>query len=396
MKDFICCALFLLLTIPAVLHAAQGVTEDYRPVVAEIVRRGDAAMANYSPTVSTQTGNEFSRLYFDIFESSGMEFTLRLKDNSFMLRIESGFSLLISQAMGGKPKAVLEKSWAALKNDLDYAVTHYSSNGTGYGGRVMQSFVILFREGLEAMLVVAALVAYLRRSGYADKVRVIWHGVCWALVASVVAAWVLGSLIRTSGANREMLEGVTMLVAAAVLLYVSYWLTAKRDAERWQAFIRDTMDRAMGRGSLFALGLVAFLAVFREGAETILFYQALMAGTLGGLDAVWVGMALAAVALVVVYLLVKVASIRLPLGLFFGGTALMLFVMAFMFAGQGILELQVSGLVRTTRLEGWPMVSWLGLFPTRETVLAQAVILLLPLLGMVWMIGKRTRVAVQP
>jgi high-affinity iron transporter len=244
------------------------------------------------------------------------------------------------------------------------------------------------------MLVVAALVAYLRRSGYADKVKVIWHGVAWALVASVAAAWVLSALVKVSGSNQEALEGITMLIAATVLVYVSYWLTAKRDADRWQAFIKEKMDQAIGKGSLFALGLVAFLAVFREGAETILFYQALIGGFSGELDAIWTGMALAAVALVVVYLLVRIASIRLPLGLFFGGTAVLLFAMAFVFTGQGILELQVSSLIQTTRLEGWPMVSWLGVFPTRETVIGQTVVLSLLPLGWLWMYRKRNRVAV--
>lgn len=391
MKTYIVTLLLMLLSLaaPTATPAAQGATENYGPVVADMVRRGDVAVENYSPATSVLTGNEFSRIYFDVFEASGMEFTLRLKDKSFMLKIESGFSLLTSQAMRGEPKAALEGSWAALKKDLDYAVEHYSSAERTFWGTTTQSFLILFREGVEAMLVVAALAAYLRRSGYADKVKVIWHGVGWALAASVTAAWLMGVVFKASGANQEALEGITMLVAAAVLIYVSYWLTAKRDADRWQAFIKDKMDRAMGRGSLFSLGLVAFLAVFREGAETILFYRALIGGVQGKLDAIWVGMALAAVALVIVYLLVKVASVRLPLGLFFGATAILLFAMAFVFTGQGILELQVSGFIHTTKLEGWPMISWLGIFPTRESVMGQAVILSLPILGWLYMYAKK-------
>lgn len=381
----------LIMMFPQNLFAAQGLTEDYGPVVAAIVERGDAAIHAYSTSESVLTGNEFSRLYFDVFEGSGMEFTLNLKDSSFMLKIESGFSLIISQCMRGEPKSALEKSWLSLKDNLNYAVEHYSSGGKvqGFWGKTVQSFLILFREGVEAMLVVAALVAYLRRSGYSDKVKVIWHGVAWALVASMGAAWILNKVVQASGANQEALEGVTMLIAAGVLVYVSYWLTAKRDADRWQAFIKETMDRAMNRGSLFALGAVAFLAVFREGAETILFYQALISGTPGSHNALWTGMALALIALVLVYGLVRFASIRLPLGLFFGGTAVLLFGMAFVFTGQGILELQVSSLVQTTQLEGWPMISWLGVFPTRETMIGQMVVLSVLPAGWVWMKLKR-------
>ncbi len=374
------------MALPGGVRAAQGVTENYGPVVAEIVRRGDAGMAEYSPGAGVVAGNLFSRLYFDVFESSGMEFTLSLKDKAFMLKVESGFSLVISQAMRGEARDVVDKSWTDLKTNLDYAVQHYSSGEEqSFSGKVMQSFIILFREGVEAMLVVAALVAYLRRSGYPDKVAVIWRGVALALAASVGAAWLLNSVVKASGADQEAMEGMTMLLAAAVLVYVSYWLTAKRDADRWQAFIKEKMDKAISRGSMFTLGFVAFLAVFREGAETILFYQALMAGSAGSLTAIWVGMAIAAIALVVVYLLVRLASIRLPLGLFFGATAVLLYAMAFVFTGNGILELQVAGLIDTTRLEGWPMISWLGIFPTWETTIGQLLVLALLPLGGLWL-----------
>ncbi len=386
--------LFLLAT-PAL--AQQGVTEDYGPVVAEIVQRGDRAVADYLPENSVVTGNEFSRLYFDVFESSGMEFTLGLKDQSFLLQIESRFSQMISLSMRGSKKVVLENAWEKLKVDLHRAVERYSSGGgvQSFWGLVLQSFLILFREGVEAMLVVAALTAYLRRYGYADKVNVIWYGVGWALLASVAAAWALNSVFQASGAQRETLEGVTMLIAAAVLVYVSYWLFARREAVRWQAFIHDQMDRAISRGSLFALGFVAFLAVFREGAETLLFYQALIGGATTDLNAVWAGMGLAAAVLLLVYLLVRLVSIKLPLELFFGFTAVLLFVMAFIFTGQGLLELQVSGVVPTTRIEGLPMISWLGLFPTVETMLGQLLVLLILPLDWLWMKRRQRPVVIK-
>lgn len=377
--------------VPADRPTRQGVTENYGPVVATIIQRGDAALENYTPALAVVTGNEFSRLYFDIFETSGMEFTLGLKDNAHMLKIESGFSLMISQSMRGEPKEKLLKAWQTMKVDLNYAVEHYSSGdkATSFWGRTTQSFVILFREGVEAMLVVAALVAYLRRSGYAHKVKVIWYGVVAALIASVGAAWILNAVIQASGSNKEALEGITMLIAALVMIYVSYWLTAKSDADRWQTFIKDNLDKAIGTGGMFAMGSVAFLAVFREGAETILFYQALIGGSTGQLNAIWTGMALAVVALSIVYVIVRFASIRLPLRLFFSATAILLFAMAFVFAGQAILELQVSRYVPTTALDGWPMISWMGVFPTRETMAAQVLVLLTLPAGLLWLKFKK-------
>ena len=374
--------------------ARQGVTEDYAPVVAEILERGDAALDAYGQETFEATGSTFSRLYFDVFEGSGMEFTLGLKDQSFMLRIESGFSQVISLSMRGAEAPAVEAAWARLRGDLLSAVERYSNPEAteSFWGTALQSFLILFREGVEAMLVVAALVAYLRRSGYADKVPVIWHGVVWALLASGLAAWLLNVVFRVSGAGRETLEGFTVLGAAALLIYVSYWLFAKREAERWQAFIRDQMDKAMSRGSLMALGFVAFLAVFREGAETILFYQALIASVSGGMNPIWVGMGLATAVLAAVYVLVRFASLRLPLGLFFSLTAVLLFGMAFTFTGKGLLELQVSGLVPTTPVGGVPQISWLGVFPTRETLLGQTLVLCLLPLGWFWLRLGRQRV----
>ncbi len=387
MKKLILFMMIWLLCLAGSAMAVQQVTEDYGPVVEQITERAERAVANYNPAEGVMVGNEFSRLYFDVFETAGMEFTLGLKDNAFMLEIESGFSQITSQAMRGAPKEDIEKSWAELKKNLDYAVEHYSnSDGTGFWGQVVQSFFILFREGMEAMLVVAALVAYLRRSGFPDKIKVIWYGVGLALVASVGMAWLLGVLISASGASQEALEGGTMLLAAVVLIYVSYWLTAKRSADRWQAFIKDQMDEALSKGSLLALGFIAFLAVFREGAETILFYQALMGGTTANNQAIWVGMAAAAGGLLIVYLLVRLLSVRLPYGMFFTATAVLLFGMAFVFVGQGIMELQVSGLIPTNRIDGLPMITWLGIFPTFETLVGQLIVLGMLPIG--WLVMK--------
>ncbi len=383
--------LFILLFPVSAQSSKPSVTEDYRPVVVEMVERGDRAMKSYSPETAVKTGNEFSRIYFDVFESSGMEFTLGLKDKSLMEKIEFGFSQAINLSMEGKEKSVVNKVWNELKKDLYLTVERYPSDkkSTGFWGMVLQSFLILAREGAEAMLVVAALVAYLRRSGFSDKIYVIWQGVIWAVVASVVTAWLLTQAFHVSGESREAFEGITMLLAAAVLIYVSYWLFSKRDAEKWQAFIHKEMNKAISRGSLFALGLVAFLAVFREGAETILFYQALIASATGELMAVWTGMGLAVLGLALIYFLVRLASIRLPLKYFFSFTAVLLFVMAFIFTGKGLLELQVSGWISTTSLNGWPQASWLGLFPTLETLFGQLLVLVLVPLG--WLYVRRSR-----
>lgn len=363
---------------------------DFEVPVAAIIERGEAALNGYSQGTALETGNEYSRLYFDIFEGSGMEFALGIEDSAAMIAIETGFGDLISFSMNGDDKATLDKEWVQQKSRLQSALEKHQSNVVSWWGSVLQSFFILLREGFEAMLVVMALVTYLRRGGAADKVHIVWQGVVYALIASGLTAWALHSLIAVSGAAREAIEGATMLLAAVLLFYVSYWLLAKSQADRWQSFIRGKVEGAISTGSVVTLGFAAFLAVYREGAETILFYQALLAGSGSQVDAVMVGFGLAAIALLVLYLVMRIATVRVPIGLFFSLTALFLFIMAFIFAGKGIFELQMAGLFVATPLAWAPSIASIGVFPRAEPLIVQALLLIAAIAAWVFMKVKTT------
>lgn len=363
---------------------------DFEAPVTAIIERGDAALVAYTQNTALETGNEFSRLYFDIFEGSGMEFALGIEDTAAMMAIEAGFGDLISFSMKADDKAILDEEWALQKSRLQVALETHQSNVVSWWGSVLQSFFILLREGFEAMLVVMALVTYLRRGGAADKVHIVWQGVIYALVASALTAWALHSLIEVSGAAREAIEGATMLLAAILLFYVSYWLLAKSQADRWSAFIRGKVEGAISTGSVVTLGFTAFLAVYREGAETILFYQALLAGSGSQVDAVMLGFGLAAVALLILYLVMRVATVRVPIALFFSLTALFLFIMAFIFAGKGIFELQMAGWITATPLAWAPLMSSIGVFPRAEPLLVQAILLIAAIAAWVLMKFKST------
>src|SRR3989449_677596 len=149
---------------------------------------------------------------------------------------------------------------------------------------LMQSFVLLLREGFEAILIVAALMAFLAKAGAVERRRHVAQGAWAAVGASIVTAAVVELLFEITPGQREALEGVTMLLATAVLFYVSYWLLSKIEVAKWNAFVKGRMEEALSTGSGFALASVAFLAVYREGFETILFYKALLtsAGSAGG------------------------------------------------------------------------------------------------------------------
>ena len=370
------CLFILLLALPL---QAQSAT-DYPAIMADLIQRGDQLSSDYNPQQALVFGNQYSQLYFGHFEGQGLEFAVGQADNDAMLAIEIQFSRLINTAMTGQPKAEIDAQWQALRQQLTSAPM-LESSGASFTELVVQSLLILLREGIEALLVIAALIAYLRKAGAADRVYLIWLGSLAALGASVLTAIALHKLIQNSGAARETLEGVTMLIAAILLSYVSVWLFARREMQQWQGFIQDRLGSAVSGGSLWAIVSVAFFAVYREGAETILFYQALVGDAEGQWHAIATGFGLAVVALLIVYLLIFQLSVRLPLKHFFTGTAALLYALSVIFTGKAVLELQVAGWLDNTYLRSVPTISWLGVFPSLQAILSQLVMILLPVLG---------------
>jgi high-affinity iron transporter len=249
-----------------------------------------------------------------------------------------------------------------------------------------QSFILLVREGLEAILIVGALLTFLVKTGAGHRRKDIHVGVGAALAASLLTAVLIETLFHLSPASQETLEGITMLVATLVLFYVSYWLLSKMEVVKWTHFVKSRVQDAVSSGSMLALASAAFLAVYREGFETILFYKALFSsGGDGALLPVLLGMGAGAVALVGVYIAINRFGVRLPLRPFFGITSAFLYLMAFIFAGKGIAELQAGSLVSTTYVAGAPNIPALGIFPTLETLLAQALLLTLAAVALAWM-----------
>ena len=380
--------LLLLLLIPSACFGAEG-TPDFRAVVTELSRQGDQFVAAYLPENGMDTADAVSGLYFDIFEGSGMEAAIGMRDPALKSELESRFGKVIGLASRERAADEVRVAWQELRTHLQQVADAQKPAEDGFWGLLVQSLLILLREGFEAMLVITALVAYLRRQGAVDQVRVVYHGTAWALLASLVTAWLFGVVLQISGAGREALEGVTMLLASAVLFYVSYWLISKSEAARWQAFIHAQINSALSKGSTFALGLAAFLAVYREGAETVLFYQALNGQANGQWWPLLIGFALALGALLLLYRLMQAASFRLPIGLFFTLTAVLLYYLAVTFAGNGVLELQEAGWLGITPIDGFARISWLGLYPTLETLTAQ-LLLIIPLpLAIAWWWHRR-------
>jgi high-affinity iron transporter len=238
----------------------------------------------------------------------------------------------------------------------------------------VQAAVILLREGLEAMLVIAALAAYLRKVGGGHRITALYGGALAAIAASIVAAWAFAVL--NSGQHSDILEGFVILAAAALMLYVSGWLMVKQDPRGWQDYLASKADGALAQDTAWAVSALAFFAVFREGAETVLFINAL-AVTEGGWSAgLFCGLAAATVGLAVLFYFINMIAQKIPLRPLFIITSAFLFAMGIKFIGEAIQEFQEQNIVSFTEVKSFAWVQLLGLNPTLEALSAQLLVIL--------------------
>src|SRR5436190_18746383 len=241
----------------------------------------------------------------------------------------------------------------------------------------VQAAVILLREGLEAMLVIAALAGYLTKAGAGHRIQALYGGAIAAVGASIIAAWLFAVL--NSGRHSDVLEGIIILVAAALMLYVSGWLMVKQDPRGWQEYLAHKADHALSQDTVWAVGALAFLAVFREGAETVLFINAL-ATTEGGWSAgLFAGLAAATAGLAVLFYFINLIARKLPLRPLFIITSAFLFAMAIKFIGEAVQEFQEQTIISVTELKGASWLNVLGLNPTLEAVSIQGLVILFAL-----------------
>jgi len=241
------------------------------------------------------------------------------------------------------------------------------------------SLLILLREGLEALLVVAAIYAVAVKTGRTELKKTVHTGWIAALALGAVT-WVAASyLINISGATRELTEGYTALIAAAMLFYMGFWMHSKTSAGEWQRFIQSKVQTAVQGSTQWALALVVFLAVYREVFETILFYQSLwLQGGALHQTAFIGGIICGLLLLAVVAVGILKYAVKLPLKTFFGGTALLMLLLAIVMTGKGIAALQEAGQLTAVALPV-PAFSWLGFYPTLQGAVAQGILLLLAL-----------------
>jgi high-affinity iron transporter len=238
----------------------------------------------------------------------------------------------------------------------------------------IQAAVILLREGLEAMLVIAALAGYLTKAGGAHRVTALYGGALAAVGASLVAAWAFAVL--NSGDHSDVLEGIIILLAALLMLYVSGWLMVKQDPRGWQDYLAAKANNAMAQDTVWAVAALAFFAVFREGAETVLFINALATAEGGWSAGLFGGLAAATVGLAVLFYFINLIAQRLPLRPLFIVTSAFLFAMAIKFIGEAVQEFQEQSVVPVTEVKGSALLSAMGLNPTLEALSLQGMVIL--------------------
>ena len=371
----------LLLFLPAIpadaaqtwqqIHDRIGVQMDQ---VYEIYKTGNAEGAK----------DAVNDIYYGIYEKDGLESAVRSGISSKSANLtEYQFYTLKKAIRAGAPQAEVEAEGAKLLDMIQAEVTTLETKGVESGGWAMflQAFLILLREGIEAILVLVGIIAYLGRAGHEKELSTVYNWAIAGIIMSFVTAYLFVEVLdntTTTGSGREIIEGCTALFAVLVLLGTSAWMGGKSNAKAWKSYIDKQVKLTLSTGKSRALGAAVFLAVYREGAEVILFYQALFNNAVGDVDMIWAGFVTACLALALIFFLMQRGALRIPIGPFFKVTSAFMFILAVTFLGGGLKELQEADVISTSVIEAVPVpsIDLLGLYPTYETIVPQILLIL--------------------
>lgn len=258
---------------------------------------------------------------------------------------------------------------------------------------------LTLREGLEAILVVAAIAAYLTKTNSRTYLKGVYIGAIVGIVFSIVLAQVFNIIARTvgeveSGVGQEVFEGIAMFLAVIVLFYVSNWMLSKSEVEVWNKYIQNKVEQSISKGSMLTLAFTSFLAVAREGAELILFFQGMRSSISKNPMHMWLGLALATIILVIVYYLIAKVSIRLPLKPFFTFTSTLMFILCLSFVGKGVGELQEADVIGRTIvpwMNGWSFEA-LGIYDRYENLIPQIILLIVTIISIIYQYRRNKKI----
>jgi high-affinity iron transporter len=367
------------------LAQARAEIEDARVLVAEAVNSVEGG--------DRETGYDLAReAYLDNYER--VEIPLRLRDPNLVLDVEFDFAELRNGIRDGAPLSEIQDSAANVQEGLD--ASERALSDTGVAAPLLAfgfSFTILFREGLEAVLIIAILLGSLEAGRARNFKRPLAAGVGLAVVATAIT-WVLAAaVLDIAPVQRELLEGVTALVAVGVLFAITFWLVARLEHRRWMEFMRARVAGAIAAGSAIAFAGLGFTAVYREGFELVLFYQALLLFAEGLLLWILLGILAAAIALVAAGYGVLRLGKRLPIKAMLLVAASTLLLLSVAFIGNAVRALQEGDWLPVTPIEaGWArppifLAELTGIHPTREGLLIQAALIVVYAAGAAYVFG---------
>ena len=374
------------------LYAAndEEVLDSWTGIVKKMEVHLNNAYDLYTQGKSKEAYDEVNVAYFRFYESKGMEkITMGYLSGARKTTVENAFYEYRRNVYSDKDnemvKAHKDKLIAMLYHDaaeLDGTLDESGSEtaNTAQSAVVatfISCFVLVLREGLEAILVIAAIIAYLVKTGKKKYIMSVYVGALGGILVSILLAFLFGAVAGAqSGIAQEVFEGIGMFVAVIVLFYVSNWMLSKSETEAWERYIHKKVEASVSTGNKWVLIFAAFIAVAREGAELILFFQGVPIHGTSGRNAMILAIVLSAVVLIAVFLVFRFLTVRLPLKPFFLVTSILMYAMCFSFTGKGVSELQAAGVVNKTVIPwmGFEM-DFLGIYATYESLIPQIIVL---------------------
>ena len=375
--------------------AEDDAATDFAPVVANIKAKIAEAIKTYAAKDVAKAMSDAQDVYFDEFEASGMENKVGAIDVGLKTRIEGNFGEVVALMKAGVSVERLEQAADNLGANLDAALEKTSGSSSPWA-LFVYALTIILREGFEALIIVAAVVAYLLKTGNEKRMSIVYSSLGVAVVLSFVMAWIMNLIFAgAAGQKREVMEGAVMLIAVGLLFYVGFWLLSNAGAKKWSKYIQSHVSESISAGSAKALWWTVFLAVFREGAETVLFYQALIfdAKDSAGYSMIALGFVVGLVVLLVTYYVFKIFAIKIPIKPFFLVTSAIIFYMSIVFVGKGLMEFVEGKIFVPTKIEGFPTIEWLGIYPYYESLVPQAIMIAALIIGVIIMKNKQAKEA---
>lgn len=365
--------------------------KDFTPIVQNIKDKMAKVLQLYESGKVDDAIDESGNIYFDEYEESGMENIVGAKNTQLKLDTEASFNKISALMRAGASKEQIVAAQNKLFDQLTQSLelTKKSSNWDLF----LYAFIIILREGFEALIIVAAVIALLIKSGNSKHLNIVYSALGVAVVLSIATAYGLNYIFgsENAGQTREVMEGAVMLIAVVLLFYVGFWLLSNASSKKWSAYIQGQISSSLSSGDSKMLWWTVFLAVYREGAETVLFYLALLfdAKSPAATSMVAAGFVAGLAALIIVYIVIKKFSLKIAIKPFFIATSVIIFYMSVVFVGKGVMELVEGKVFVPTVIDGLPTITWIGFYPYVQSLVPQAVMIVLLIVGILILKNKQ-------